>query len=171
LARSTFALLIVFCLSAVLFTGCKDPTKDEGNNTLSSSLPNELIGKWGTQYDYFEISRSGGMDILKYDGGGYGDYAGIIVFVSMYDAISGVIIIQYISGAPDVSKPYHAIYYLDFKPGISVELNNTYHVSIPYPGNNNADTATLDQAILKFTRGNMGNFMDVAWSTAYYRQP
>jgi hypothetical protein len=169
--RAKRFLFICFALLAMaaVVTGCDTNLGSDTNK--EGALPNALIGKWSTAYDYFEISRVGDTEFLSYYDGGYGGaYIGTIRYVSNYDSRSGLIIIQYNSGAPDSSKPFHAVYYLKFVPGTSVELNNTYIVSIPYPGNNNADTVTLAQAIAKFTRESMGNYMNFSYSTPYNKE-
>jgi len=157
--RVLFAGLVLVLLAGFL-GGCKNEVEDVNE---PGSLPSGLVGKWVTDYDSFEITTS----TIKYDGGGYGDYAGNIRFVSNYDSKSGVIIVQYTTGAPDAAKPFHAIYYLNFTPGVSVELNNTWDAT---RDDYNADTATLDAAKEKFTKGKMGDWIDVSYSTPYTKQ-
>jgi predicted small secreted protein len=167
-AKRFLSVCFVLLVMAAVTTGCTDPNTDVEEGT---GLPQALIGKWATAFDSFEITRSGDTETIKYDDGGYGfGWVGTIRFVSNFNSRSGVIIIQYTSGAPNASKPFHAVYYLNFTPGTSVELNNTYDVSIPFPGDNNVDTATLSQAIIKFTSDNMSSYMDVAFSTPYSKQ-
>ena len=147
--RALLAVL-VFGLLAAFFTGCDNGSTDDDVN-IRGTLPSGLVGKWDSGYDSFEIKSD--MVTLEYDDGGYGyGYTGTIEFVSNYDSRSGVIIIEYSSGAPDTNKPFHAIYYLDYKPGTSVELHITSDANDP---NYSADTATLNQAIAKFTRKKM----------------
>ena len=156
-----FAGLVLVLFTGLLSVSCKiDPDPDMN---VPGSLPEGLLGKWVTMYDSFEIISNTGIITVEYDGGGWGDYTGTIRFVSNYTNKSGVIIIEYSDGAPDIAKKFHAIYYLDFKPDVSTELNNTSNSSEPY----NADTATLNEAIAKFTQANMGNYMSFEYSTAY----
>ena len=160
--RFLFAGLVLFLLTA-LFGGCKlDGAEDDVNQP--GTLPGGLVGKWTTAYDYFEISKSANTEIVKYDDGGYGfGYEGIIKFVSNYDSKSGVIIIQYTTGAPDAARPFHAIYYLDFT-GRTISLNNTFDATA---ADYNADAATLEEAAGKFTKGNMGNYIDASMAPEY----
>jgi hypothetical protein len=174
LKRALLAIL-VFGLLAAFLAGCK--IIGELDINIPGTLPDGLVGEWfavdeGYGSDGFIITKTGSTITLEYDGGGpYGlDYTGTIRFVSNYDTKSGVIIIEY-ETPPDYGyesgKEFHAIYYLDFKPETSVELNNTANSSEPY----NADTATLIEAVSKFSKGNMGNYMDISVSTTYFKQP
>jgi len=155
-------VLVLGFLAAVM--GCGSVGDDDTN--YPGTLPTNMAGKWTSMMDdNFEITGTPGNHTIKYDDGGYGyGYEGSIEFVSNYDSKSGVIIIKYTDVANVGSPtPYHAIYYLDFKPAVSVELNNTSVSTPPY----NADTATLDEAITKFTKGKMGNYVNIAYSVPY----
>ena len=152
---------LVLVLLAGFLGGCKTEPADDGVNK-PGSLPNGLVGKWATAYDSFEITTGA----IKYDDGGYDyGYEGTIEFVSNYDSKSGLIIVKYTTGG-NATKPYHAIYYLNFTTG-TVELNNTSDSTV---ADYNADTATLEQAKEKFTKGSMGNYMDFSYSTPYTKQ-
>ena len=158
-----FAALVFVFLTAFL-AGCSTDPEDDTNHP--GKLPDSLVGTWTTIYDSFEINRTEGKETLIYDDGGYFGYEGTIMFVSNYDDRSGVIIIKYSDDEnKDKANPFHAVYYLNLKNGVSVELNNSFG-----PGYSDADTATLDEAINKFTRGQMGNYMNFAMSTEYAKQ-
>ena len=158
-------LPVCLALGLLVLAGCPGGGGDNDIN-IPGALPTGLVGKWEepTYNDFFQIT--GSPETLAYDAnyGGLGDYVGNIEFVSNYNSSAGVIIIKYTSGAPDGTKLYHAIYYLDFKPGISVSLNNTWDATDPLY---NADTATLQEAIEKFTKGKMGNWMDPSSAPTY----
>jgi len=158
-----FAVLVLVFLIAFM-GGCS--TDPEDNTNHSGTLPDTLIGTWVTLYDSFEIERTDGEETLEYDDGGYFGYKGTIMYVSNFDNKSGVIIIKYTDDANiDKPNPFHAVYYLNLISETSVEFNNTFG-----PGYSDADTATLNEAINKFTRGEMGNYMDFALSTEYTKQ-
>jgi formylglycine-generating enzyme required for sulfatase activity len=180
-----FAAFVLLITMAALMAGC-DPNLDSGGaegfgglgGNTPNSLPSTLVGTWkASAGDYFEINRSGANYTLRYfNPGGTNagvpypaeEWAGTIRSVSNYNASAGLIIIQYTSGAPDVSKPYHAIYYLDLIPGTRVSLNNTWQNN--GGGNYNADTVSLQQAIDKFTVDSIGNYIDLGRRPIYNKQ-
>ena len=158
---------LVFVLVTAFLVGCSTDSEDDTNQP--GTMPNALIGKWVAGFgDSYEIASAGGAQTLKYDDGGFGiGYQGSIEFVSNYDSKSGVIIIKYTDNAnKSKPNPFHAIYYLNLASA-TAEINSTWDATSE---DYDADTATLNEAINKFTRGNMGNYIDLAWSTTYTKQ-
>jgi len=162
LKRAVLVCLTLGLLWAVL-ASCDSGTIGGDDVNIPGALPAELAGTW-EDYDSFTIDTTTNPATLEYDGGGWGDYQGTIVFVSNYDSKSGLIIVEYTTGAPDTGKPFHSIYYLNLTSG-TVSLNNTWQDN--GGGDYNADTATLDEAKEKFTLGQMGNYMDVSQAPTY----
>ena len=166
--RFLFAGFVFLAMTAIL-AGCSSDSNDEPNE--QGSLPAALIGKWISNFgDYFEFTNAGGVQTIKYDDGGFGSgYQGSIDFVANYDSKSGVIIVKYTDSTnKNKPNPFHAIYYLNLSNNTTVELNNTWDTT---RADYDADTITLNEAITKFTRGNMGNYMDLSYSTTYTKQP
>ena len=165
-----FAGFILLAIAAIM-SGCSTDPDDDTN--VPGALPAALIGKWvptNVGGDYYEITNAGGAQTLKYEDGGYGfGYQGSIEFVSNFDSKTGVIIIKYNDNTnKNKPNPFHALYYLKLTDTGSVELNNTSDLANNYA---DADTTTLNEAINKFTRGNMSNYIDLAWSATYTKQP
>ena len=131
---------------------------------IQGGLPALLQGEWtytppGSSVPSEKYVIEG--DTIQYGyGGGESDtnYKGDIRFVSNYSADSGIIIIEY------TERPYYpgyngnsffGIYYRNLKSN-TVQLANSIEpdlVSAP-------DTATLEEAIGKFTRLKMGIYVD-----------
>ena len=166
---SLTALLILLFLS-----GCELYGKIGGADTnIQGSLPALLRGEWiyiqpglSTPAERYVIEE----DIIQYGfGGGKSeyDYKGDIRFVSNYSANSGVIIIEYI----DTQRPNYAgyngnsffgIYYRNLSKN-TVQLANAIRLT----DMSSPDTATLDEAIGKFTLSNRGTLVN--WSNAQYQ--
>ena len=166
-AKKFFYVSVIFVLLTVIFAGCSTDSEDDTNHP--GTLPSGLIGQWVSDFgDSFEITGAGVTVTLKYDDGGFGfGYSGGIEFISNFDSRSGVIIIKYTDNVNnDKPNPFHAVYYLAFA-GKTIEFNNTRN-SAEWGDDN---TTSLSEAIEKFTRGNMGNYIDLAWSTTYTKQP
>ncbi|MDR2111242.1 MAG: hypothetical protein LBP32_08025 [Spirochaetaceae bacterium] len=90
------------------------------------------------------------------------DFTGTIRFVSNYSPGAGVIIIEYEPGKKPSYSQYNngdfcAVYYQNLQAD-SVQLANAIDLS----GMEAPDTGTLDEAVAKFTRTNMGRFVN--WS-------
>jgi hypothetical protein len=177
-ARRFLSVGFILLAMTAIMTGCNtDPEPDLVPGPSGTSLPDGLLGKWATSVDSFLITRSSGIETVEYDDGGYGyGYKGTVRFVSQFDNSTGVIIIQLTEFSPsqERSKPYHAIYYLDFKPGDSISLNNTSILSVAYdpdkPTANNADTATLEEAKEKFTRDRIFEYVNSDYLQVYKKQ-
>jgi hypothetical protein len=150
----------------LLLAGCDLYGKVGGADTnTEGALPSLLRGEWvyiqpgsSTPAERYVIDN----DTLQY---GYGngesdyDFKGNIRFVSNYNATSGVIIIEY-TQKPSYplynDNSFFGIYYRSLATN-TVQLANSinlYDLSAP-------DTATLEEAIGKFTRINMSNY--VGW--------
>jgi len=163
IALKKFAILLFV---ALFLAGCELYGKVGGEDiNIRGALPDLLKGEWaylpagtGTLAERYVIDNS----TLQY---GYGngdvtDYKGNIRFVSNYSSTSGVIIIEYIDGEQPVyskynGNPFFGIYYRSLKNN-TVQLANAINLNdVSSP-----DTVTLDEAVEKFTRLAMGNFVD-----------
>jgi hypothetical protein len=149
----------------LLFSGCDLYGKVGGDDTnIQGALPDLLRGEWaytppGSDIPSEAYRISG--DTISY---GYGsgssptDYTGTIRFVSNYSSDSGLIIIEYAS-PPSYTLynglSFFAIYYRNLRPD-TVQLANAINLA-DYSA---PDTATLEEAVRKFTRMRMGNYVD-----------
>ena len=158
--RFLFAGLVLFLLAGFL-GGCSSDVKDEEN---TKGLPNGLVGKWvdPTWGDFYEITRSGGTETLKYDSGYGSPSQGTIEFVSNFDANTGVIIVNYTT-ASDPGKPFGAVYYRNLTVS-TVQMSDAYNGDYSSP-----NTATREEAIAKFTRGKTGDFIAL-WGGPYVKE-
>jgi len=158
----------VLLLSAVTFlflAGCDLYGKVGGGDVnIEGALPELLKGEWtytppGSYIPSERYVIEG--DTVQYGyGGGESeyDYKGDIRFVSNYSTNSGVIIIEY-TEAPYYpgynGNSFFGIYYRNLKND-TVQLANSIN-----PDHSTApDTATLEEAIGKFTRLQVGNYVD-----------
>jgi len=137
--KKCFFMSFVFVLLAFFLIGC-DSNGD--NATSGGSVPDGLVGKWAS-FDTYEISKTTinyFMPGSEWEGVVYPDteFKGAIRSVSNFNNTSGVIIWQYIEGAPDPSKPFTATYYRNLT-AISVQLANVITLGTW----ESADTATL----------------------------
>jgi hypothetical protein len=168
-ARRFLSVGFILLAMAAVLGGCDtDPDPNPDYPINSTTLPNGLLGEWAATYDSFSITRGSGIETVEYHDGGFGyGCKGTVRFVSRFNAKDGVIIIELteFKTNPDNKKPFHAIYYLDFKPGVSVELNEASDPEPPY----NADTATLNEAQNKFTFDNRDNYINEFFSVPYYK--
>lgn len=169
-----FAVLL---FAAMLLAGCdlygKIGTDDQN---IQGALPALLRGEWvyiqpglHTPAERYIIEENtiqygyGGND----DGGSEYDFKGHIRFVSNYNNSSGVIIIEYIeterpSYAAYNGNSFFGIYYRNLKTN-TVQLANAINLT----DFTSPDTATLEEAIEKFTRLRMGIYVD--WSVVQHQ--
>ena len=151
-------------LFLLLFAACDLYGKIGGDDTnIEGALPELLKGEWvfpatGIPSERYVI----GTETIEYGyGGGESvfDFKGIIRFVSNYSTDSGVIIIEY-TEAPSYAlyngNSFFGIYYRNLKND-TVQIANSTNLADGYSA---PDTATLDEAIAKFTRLFMGNYID-----------
>ncbi|GHV18837.1 hypothetical protein FACS189493_8450 [Spirochaetia bacterium] len=140
---------------------------DDGN--IPGGLPFQLQGKWrSSPGDNYVITDTE----ITYDGGvgisGGTNYTGTIRFVSNYSPDSGLIIIEY-TVKPAYSgyngKDFFAIYYKDLTANTMQMANATILGPNTCP-----DTATLEEAVEKFTRMQMGNYVDWSFVQPFTRQ-
>ena len=158
-------MLFAGLLLLLFFAGCDLYGKiGEDDTNIAGALPELLRGEWvytqpgsSTPAERYVIDAN----TVQYGyGGGESDtnYRGNIRFVSNYSASSGVIIIEY-SEMPSYQgyngNLFSGIYYRNLKAG-TVQLAN----AIDLAGFGSADTATLAEAIGKFTRRKMGKYVD-----------
>ena len=151
-------------LIALLLAGCELYGKvGDDDVNKPGTLPELLRAEWvytppgsPTPSERYNIDE----DTVQYGyGGGESDmdYEGNIRFVSNYSADSGVIIIEY-TVPPSYPKyngnSYFGIYYKNLTND-TVQLANPINADYSSP-----DTETLEEAIRKFTRGKMGNYVD-----------
>jgi hypothetical protein len=171
-ASIAFFAPFVFAV-VLLLSGCELYGKVGGDGpNIPGSLPFPLRGTWvyiqsgndvpAEQYIIADTDTVDGPSIEYGYGGGSSpyDYAGTIAFVSNYSSDSGVIIVKYDPAKkPEYSLynggDYGAVYYRNLRAG-SVQLANAIKLSdMSAP-----DTATLDEAVEKFTRMMMGTYVD-----------
>jgi hypothetical protein len=154
-ARNAFALFVVFCLSAALFTGCKsgsDPYYD--NHKLKTALIGtwEDEGEWGT--DGYVIKAK---ELSYFDSFGY-DYKGTIEYVSNFSDYAGVIIIKYTEVGSELANnligKYIGVYYKDLKSNDSVGMGTAMNSDYTNPAKN-----TMYDAAITFTVENEGTYM------------
>ena len=171
LKRAAFAGLVLVLLAAV-FAGCDSNIADDDIN-IQGTLPAVFHGTWEyipSGSDVVAESYIIDENTLRYishdeDYSAFdSDYTAAIRFVSNYSSNSGVIIVEYTSGniwgfPYDEDYPFTATYYRNLG-GNTVQLANAYDAS------GLTETATLDEAIAKFTRSKMDTY--VSWS---YVQP
>jgi len=172
-------VILLFVLS--FLSACELYGKIGGEDTnIQGALPPFLKGTWifpssGPVSESYVIDNATVMDngdviagTVQYDGGASGNgtsYKGNIRFVSNYSSTSGVIIIEY-TEAPNYSngygvyngKPFFGIYYRNLKNN-TVQLANSTNLG---DNTGSPDTATLEEAVAKFTRLNLVNYVD--WS-------
>jgi hypothetical protein len=169
------ALLPLLFAAALAVSGCDLYGKvggDDGN--IPGGLPFQLQGKWrsysyGNPSDGYTITDTE----ITYDdgsGGAWGmGYTGTIRFVSNYSSASGVIIIEYT--IPPTYDGYNgndffAIYYKELT-ATTMKMANT---TLLNEGNTCPDTATLKEAVEKFTRMQMGNYVNWSFVQSFTRQ-
>jgi hypothetical protein len=156
----TDVLILVFL--AAITGGCDNGTVGDGNLNKEGSLPPSLTGKWvEPQYgDWFNITST----TLEYGYDVPALWEGDIKFVSNYTANSGIIIIKYDTppapGSWDNGNDYHGIYYRDLD-GIKVKLAGISGLE---------DTEALAEAIQKFTKNAVGNYVDWGIVPFYEKQ-
>jgi hypothetical protein len=162
-ARPPFYVFFLLAL-LLLLSACELYGKVGGDNTnIQGSLPDLLRGEWAylppgsdVASELYAISGN----TLSYGYGGESsptDYTGLIRFVSNYSSDSGLIIIEY-SKPPSYALynglPFFAVYYRNLRSD-TVQLANAVHPDYSAP-----DTATLEEALGKFTRMNMGYYVN-----------
>ncbi|MFP3040941.1 hypothetical protein LQZ19_03860 [Treponema primitia] len=139
---------------------------------IPGGLPFQLQGEWvyfsyGNPSDSYTITDT---EIIYHDEAGDGTfgYAGTIRFISNFDRSSGVIIIEYtIRPAYDGynGNDFFAIYYRNLTANTMQMANSTI-----LPDNNCPDVKTLDEAVGKFTRMQMGKYVNWSIVQPYEKQ-
>jgi len=155
---------LVLVLLAGFSGGCKNEVADDSTTGLLSAL----LGKWVADFgDSYEITSSGGTETLKtsYDGTTVASQ-GTIRAVTNFNSSSGVIIVEYSSGHTNPNRPFGAVYYLN-RTSKTVSFNSAWDGTA---ADYDANTATLEQAIAKFTQAGMGNYVDVSYAVPYTKQ-
>jgi hypothetical protein len=189
LVSRVVSLFFMLCLvvGVAFFTGCDTDGDDEfvDDNQLKSSL----VGTWkyafpdNAGYESYSISNTSTLTKTEDWGGGPNvAFSGIIVHVSNFSDTAGVIIIKYESGKEKQWYSYdsnynatliprtgdfYGIYFTDLTAS-TVKLADTADTSHNYGP---TETATLNQAISKFTAGAVGNFVDWSVVQAQAKQP
>jgi hypothetical protein len=109
LRRGVFALLVVFCLSAALFTSCENGTTEE-----TGFIP---VGVWSSEWDGYIITNTS----VK-----YGDLEGSIEKAVDFSNDAGVLIIKITAsdGNFTVGK-YTGVYYSAYTP-TGIKLANVW---------------------------------------------
>jgi hypothetical protein len=163
LSYTFFALAVI-----ILFSGCELYGMVGGDDTnIEGALPSLLQGEWayipassGSPGDGYIITGNN-IEYVYHGTDNIGaDFKGTAVFVSNYNSSSGLIIIQYT--VPPTYSGYNgnsfcAVYYRNLRSQ-SVQLAN----ATTLPLNTCSDTATLEEAKVKFTRMTVGDYVD--WS-------
>jgi hypothetical protein len=165
LPRTLCALgvLAALGLAALTLSSCDLGSGPAAIVDVEGSLPGALVGEWSSwsgnrRLDGYTITA----DTLSYDDGSGGEflfsYAGTIQYVANFSATAGIIIIKYTT-LPQwedlADRPYFGVYYRNLKAD-SVQLANAIN-----PDKSAPETATLEEAIAKFTRHREGDF--VSW--------
>ena len=149
-------------LLVLFFAGCNLYGKVGEDDVTQGALPELLRGEWvyiqpGLSVPAERFTIEG--DIIQYDdySGGDFSYKGKIELVSNFNEDSGVIIIQY-TNPPSYplynGNSFFGIYYRNLGSN-SVQLANSINPDYSAP-----DTATLEEAIQKFTLFNMGDYVN-----------
>jgi hypothetical protein len=167
--RVLWGFLVVF--PVLVFFGCDLYGKPGGDDTnIEGGLPSSLRGRWAFPPENPSELYTVTADTVEYgygDGSSPMDFKGTIRFVSNYSAGSGVIIIEY-TERPTYEAynglSFFAVYYQELRAD-SVELANATNLA-DYSA---PDTATLEEAKAKFTRGRMGSFVDWSYVQAQHR--
>jgi hypothetical protein len=169
--RRFFFTFLVLVLLAAFLGGCDSNSDSNLDFTTDNLVQEGLLGRWVSGFgDWYQITRNtaGTEDTIRYENPGFDAWGGTIRRVTLFPEQSGVIIIELNEfGSKDSQRPFTAVYFLNFAPGVSVELNMVWDAN---DDDFNADTASLQAAINRFTFDNMGNYMDIDWSTVYTRQ-
>jgi hypothetical protein len=162
----TSLLFLPLLAAALFFLRCELYGKVGGGDTnIEGALPYLLQGAWAYIPPGSEIASelytiTGETIEYGYAGGDNigANFKGIIRFVSNYRSDSGVIIIEY-TEKPDYplhnGLSFSAIYYNNLHADW-VQFANVINLG-DYSA---ADTATLEEAKAKFTRMNMGLYVD-----------
>jgi hypothetical protein len=184
-AKKYFSVLL-FLAGTLFFSACSLDGEDPKPET--HTIDTRLYGVWRFYYsgNYEEIivDRDGGTQpgsLGLFTFGGFNvvtnDYTpmfkGDIMYASAFSADSGIIIIEYLPGwenrwmnlDPPWSKNpngymFYGIYYINITNG-----GNRVFFACTNDQDNNygpTETATLEQAIAKFTEGNMPNLLDLS---------
>ena len=184
-SRSVFALCVLVCLSAaLLLTGC--PIDDD--EFYDDGLLNPgLIGVWKFEYSFVD------KDGILWEGyelytitethhftfkGEFSSWGGKIMHVSNFSSTDGVIIIKYdpdnkqqwinwdtMEDITPVGRDYYGIYFRNLTAN-SVVLGNTSDQANNYGP---SETATLEEAIQRFTLDNMSDWIDFSWANPLTR--
>jgi hypothetical protein len=164
--KSLYTFFSVGLLTFLFISGCELYGKigtDDAN--IQGALPELLRGEWvyiqpgsSVPAERYVIEDN----TVQYGyGGGESDtnYKGTIRFVSNYNNTSGVIIIEY-TERPSYplynGNSFFGIYYRNLESD-TAQLANSINLAAHYSA---PDTATLNEAIEKFTRLGMGSFVD-----------
>jgi hypothetical protein len=175
---------------SLVFAGCRmesDPLVEGEPYTLDERLYGVWQFKYGIYTEEYSITRSGTLGTLTYgtrtSSGFKEDFAGDIVYAQNFGDSTGIIIIRYKTGhelqwidwskvdnwenlpadpplRPDhpTGKSYYGIYFTGLNSGgTQVMLANTNDQTTNYGP---TETATLEEAIEKFTQGSMNQMMD-----------
>jgi len=163
---------LIFILVTAFLASCD--TGSGTANTADDRVPDGLLGRWADPrfLDGYEITRGSGNDtltIFRPDMEWEGEiFPGSISVgnsrsVTPVNDTAGVIIFRYSSNAPVPARPFSAVYYETLIPGTSVRMATV----IVLGSLENADTATLREAIEKFTVDTQGNFIQTFGTYLY----
>ena len=151
-----------FALLLALLASCGDLYGKVGGDDINTpgTLPQSLVGQWvfpatGTLAEQYVITPYT-LQYIDHSGSGFG-FKGYIRFVSNFSSTSGIIIIEYIDPPLDRGgiNRFFGIYYRNIT-GSTVQMANSFDLV----NRITPDTATLDEATRRFTRGRMGRYVD-----------
>ena len=182
---AALAGLVLVLLAGLLSMACSDSNDSSKSNIAGDSLPAGLIGEWsdGSGYEYFTITANHllyeavdwvNMDYADPDYGLVPMWGGSIVYVSSFNAASGIIIIKYDEGLeqvwmdwdtympldPQPAGKYYGIYY-DNLTEDTVNLSSTTDQDPENSGP--TETSTLAEAIARFTEADKALWVNISY--------
>ena len=171
LSRRSFALCVSVCLfAALLFTACSTDGDDGG----ADGLDPRLVGSWASSFDEkYTITQNN----LSYESE-YSSWGGRIVHAASFNDNTGVLIIRYDAGKKQqwtnwdtmeditpAGKDFYGIYFRQLTAN-SVILSNTSDQANNWGP---SETATLADAISRFSFDNMPDWIDLGFAAPYSR--
>jgi len=165
----------LFCLSAAyLFTGC-----ESGDNGVIVGLDPRLIGTWETEFFEKYIITDTHLTYTDFMGEVWG---GTIGYAARFNSNTGIIVIRYdgdkkqqwpiynasweITGYHDTSgRDFYGIYFRNLTQNSFIPSNTSDQKDF-----GPSETATLQQAINRFTLDNMPDWMDASFAIPAIKQ-
>ena len=173
LSRKFFLSLPVFLFMALLFTGCS-----MDDDVIGDGFPeHRLLGTWESEWDEsYEITETH----LRFTGFGDSSWGGRIMRITAFNENTGVLIIQYDADSKQqwtnwdtmeditpAGRDFYGIYYRTQTVN-SVIFSNTSDQENDWGP---SETASLQEAVNRFTFDNMTNWVDLAFAAPFSRAP